>query len=330
MDVPARPARRPAAARLAAVVSILLPLAAPLAAQDGFPHRVTGGLADLRPEGFDAESPAARERGRALLERAVARHGGDAWARHETLTVTATDAWKEPGPWWPQQNQRARFLQLLGTFTSRVTFLDGPEAGEVWGIQSWWPYKAPGEKAEAVFLVEDLPIQFYLPTLQYFNELPFRLARAPLVADLGPAELFGVEYDRVFVTWGSSEPHEDADQYVLWIKRSSGLVAKAHYTLREAARMSITPEEQRPMMRAGAAGTIHYGDYRDVDGVWLPFRQLVTLFGPQQAGPDPEAAGAWMHRLTLESATFDAAPREALLPDPALPPPADAKPESRP
>lgn len=307
--------------------ALMILFGASLFAQENmFPHRVTAGLADLRPQGWDAEDAAARARGQALLRAAVKAQGGDAWAGHTTLSVTGLDAFREPGPWWPQQNQRIRLLQRLGTFTSRVTLLDGPQTGAVWGIQSWRPYKAEDARSAPTFLDHDLPIEFYLPTLHYFNELPFRLLNAPIAIDLGGTTLHGADYDRVFVTWRTPEPTDEVDQYVVWIDRGSGLITKAHYTVRDVATMPGLPEEERATMRAGAAGTIHFSDFREIDGAFFPFRQVVTLFGPTEAGPDPGEGSSWVHIFSAEHAAFDAAPPALLLPDPALPEPADSKP----
>ena len=310
---------------LLAACSMLAASESQVSAQD-LPHRVTHGLADLRPEGLDEIPPQAAQRGRMLLHAAWARHGGDAWRRHSTLVMVGTDLWREPGPWWPQQNQRVRLRQLLGTFTSRVELLDGPEEGAVWGLQSWRPYKVTPGGERPAFVDDDLRIEFYLPSLQYFNELPFRLTDAPIVADLGPADLHGLAYDRVFVTWGSPQPAAEVDQYVLWIDRQLGLVTKAHYTVRDAATMPFVPEEQRPVMRAGAAGTIHFSDFRTVGGVQVPFRHVVTMFGPAQASADPGETPAWVHIFEAEEAAFESGPATGLLPDPELPAPADRKP----
>ncbi|MDA8020992.1 MAG: hypothetical protein MPN21_26440 [Thermoanaerobaculia bacterium] len=304
---------------------ILVTPASVLSAQE-LPHRVTDGLADLRPEGLDVTAPQVAERGRALLRAAWERHGGAAWKEHATLQMTGTDFWREPGPWWPQQNQDVRLLQLLGTFTSRATLLDGPGAGSVWGLQSWRPYKVSADDSRPTFLDTDLAIEFYLTSLHYFNELPFRLMDAPIVADLGPEELHGLTYDRVFVTWNAPQPTTDADHYVVWIERFRGLITKTHYTVRDAATMPFVPDEQRPMMRAGAAGTIHFSDFRTVDGVELPFRHVVTMFGPHEAGPDPGESPAWVHIFEAREAAFDGEPAPSLLPDPTLPDPADRKP----
>ncbi len=299
--------------------------AAALAEQPAFPHAVTDGLADLRTEGF-RDTAARRTRGRELLDAAVARQGGAAWSGHTTLSVTGVDRFREPGPWWPQKDQRGEFLMALGTFTSRVELLDGPGAGAVWGIQSWRPYRAASRTASVEFLEHDLPIEFYLPTLHYFNELPFRLAAAPIVVDLGTATLHGSTYDRVLVTWGQAAPSNDVDQYVAWIDRQSGLITKVHYTVREVASLPFIADEQKPVMRAGTAGTIHFDDFRQVGGVRLPFRHVVTLFGPAQSGPEPAKDERWVHIFEIENASFDAQPITVLRPDASLPAPADRKP----
>ncbi len=288
-----------------------------------FPHRVTDGWADLRSQAVLEAREESRSRGRALLARVAERHGLAAWRRYRTLTVVAHDEWAEPGSWWPTASQAFRLDQLNGTFTSRAELLDGPAQGEIWGVQSWRGYKIMPPAAGALFASErDGALLFYLPSLHYFNELPFRLLAAPTVVDAGEGRLGNRTYDLVFVSWDEAGPSGEHDQYVLWIGRDSGLVEKAHYTVREAA--ALASPEQREMMKAGAVGTIHYEDYRDVGGVALPFRQTVTLFGPEQA-VEP-LAESFFHRILVSEARWDVVSPAALVPDPALPAPADRKP----
>ena len=288
-----------------------------------FPHTVTGGWADLRNAAVLAAGEAERARGRDLLTRTAERHGLAAWRGYATLTVVARDDWDEAGPWWPAQSQLVRLEQLNGTFTSRAELLDGPGRGQVWGVQSWRGYKiVPPARAPRFSEAPDGALSFYLPSLHYFNELPFRLLAAPNVVHAGEARLDGRDYELVFVSWEEGAPSGEHDQYVLWIAADSGLVEKAHYTVREAA--ALAPPEQAEVMRAGAVGTIHYGDYRDVGGVAIPFLQVVTLFGPEQALAPVEED--FFHRIVVSEARWDAVPPDALEPDPELPPAADRKP----
>jgi hypothetical protein len=281
------------------------------------------GYADLRTPAVEQASVESAQRGRELLERAAERHGLAAWERHTTLETTATDIWTQGG-WWPAPVQRFRSQALLGTFTSRVELLDGPGAGEIRGIQSWAPYRRRPPETDASFLQEPAPeITFYLPTLHYFAELPFRLLSAETVLDAGSRFHRGRLYDRVFVTWGPAEPHAAHDQYLLWIERESGLIAMAHYTVRDLATMNRGAV--RSMMKAVGAGTIHFDDYRRTDGVMIPFAQTVTL--PEPALTQYPVREHFLHRLEIDDARFDTVARELLVPSPALATPSDRKPD---
>lgn len=277
--------------------------------------------ADVRTPEVERASAESARQGRELLERTAQRHGLDAWNRHETLVTTATDLWPRGG-WWPMPEQRFRSELLLGTFTSRVELLDGTAAGEIRGIQSWAPYRrSPG--AERVTFLEEpaTEITFYLPTLQYFTELPFRALSAEIVLNAGEAEHRGRSYERVFVTWGAAEPHIEDDQYLLWIDKETGLVEMVRYTVREF--LPMTKGLTHALMKALGAGTIHFDDYREIDGVMLPFAQTVTLAEPSLT--QYPVSGTFHHRLELEDARFDTVPPETLTPDPSRPKPADSK-----
>lgn len=310
-----------------AIALSLLALCSPSRASTApaFPHRVTDGLADLRNHTVLAADDGASLRGRALLEAAAAKQGGVAWSRHTTLEVVGTDRWTEPSPWWPQKDQRVALRQLLGTFTSQAELLDGPAEGEVRGIQSWTRYRRPlGETSFGDPGEVDLAIAFYLPALHYFDEIVFRLLEAPTLIDAGAETLHGRSWRLVFATWGDPFPRDDVDHYVAWIAEDTGLVEKVHYTVRDIATMAIVPEDQRATMRAGATGTIHFADFREVGDVLFPFDHVVTLFGPREAAEPP--SGAFVHRFEVERAAFDTMPAEALLPLVDLPPPGDRKP----
>jgi hypothetical protein len=285
------------------------------------------GHADLRNEAVRRAGPDSERRGRELLEGLAERHGLAAWRRHTTMEVLATDSWPGGGPWWPEATQRFRTQALLGTFTSRAELLDGRGRGVVWGIQAWACYKGKSSDVAPTFLSEpDRAITFYLPTLQYFNELPFRLRSAPIVRDAGEARHRGRAYERVFVTWGGPEPRAEHDQYVLWIDRETGLLSKVRYTLRDG--VAWMPPVQATLFRSVMVGTMHYEGYREVQGVMVPHVQTVVLPPPELSRyPLHEHA---FHRLEMDEARFDTVSREALLPDPARGDVGDRKPKPAP
>jgi len=280
------------------------------------------GHADLRNQTTRRSDTENERRSREKLERLAERHGYDAWKLRTTMETVARDYWPGGGPWWPKEDQRFRSQALLGTFTSRAELLDGSGAGEIWGLQAWAPYKERNRERTWVSKSEGA-LTFYLPTLHYFNELPFRILSATVVRDGGETRHQGRTYDLVFATWRSAAPQADLDQYVLWIDRETGLLSKVRYTVREAV------PRMAPLMRKLAlplvAGTMHYEDYREVDGVQVPFLQTITREPPELTRyPLSEN---YFHRLELEEARFDTVSREALLPDPALGEPGDRKPE---
>ena len=210
---------------------------------------------------------------------------------------------------WPDATQKVKMQAILNTFTSRAELLNDGQKGKIWGIQAWAEYKQENAEAAPAFAPDD-HIRFYLPTLQYFIELPFRALTAEHVAYMGERDYRGNTYDLVFVTWGTPEPHMAADQYVLWINRSTGLIDIVHYTVRDAFRF--------------VTGSMYYGDYRDIQGVQVPFKQTVTMGGPDDAEfPLDEH---YMHQIILQRFSFDAVPRAALLPDPQREPLGDRKP----
>lgn len=287
-----------------------------------------GSLADLRNDTVRNHTEESIVAGREALEAAARRHGLKEWRSHDTVSVTAVDRWTEDNhPWWPAPSQRFRQDALIGTFTSRVRLLDGPAAGEVRGLQSWRSYRVEPGGTEPKSLSEpELAIEFYLPTLQYFNELPLRLLTAELVAHAGEIRHHGRDYELVFATWEGWEPREELDQYVAWIGKDSGLIEKLHYTLRDA--IDMAEPERRDLVRKGAVGTMHFADFREVGGVVFPFRQYVTLFGPDEAPGDLEADA--MHTVFVESVEFDVVDPRTLTPLPDLPPPSGGKPTVEP
>lgn len=288
----------------------------------GYVWLLLAAPADVRSAGLRqaGASEGSARRGRALLEELAARHGYAAWRNHRTQEVVAEDTWAGGGSFWPAQPQRYRAQRLLGTFTSRLELLDGPRRGELWGIQSWLAYS---RSADGRPLEPDPIIEFALPTFQYFDELVFRLLAAPIVLDNGTGLYNGREHQRIFATWGRPEPHVEDDQYDLWVDPDSGLMTVVHYTVRDA--MELSGAVMRPLVKVLGAGTMHYGDYRQIDGVQVAFRQTVTLEPPGKTRLPLD--DNYFHRMVFTSAGFDSFDPAVLRVDPSRPEPGDTKPD---
>lgn len=233
-------------------------------------------LADIRPDGLTDDA----EKGQALLEAAAQASGATAYAEVQGSTATMHDVWPKPyslfAP-WPEAEQSFVMKSVHPSFDTQVLFLDGKAAGQTWGITDWktWEKTEEGEASWS----KNKDAQFILPTMHYFMEFPFRMLEAPVVRYAGVEDIDGVSYERVFVTWESVEPNAEYDQYVIYIDPKTERIAKAYYTVRDAGRV--------------IAGTMHFQDMREVDGVWFSYEMVVT-------GKPQDPLDDYMHRVVVE------------------------------
>ena len=249
-----------------------------------------GCLVDIRPSSIESmnDEAGAAERGRAMLEAAAEAHGGlDAWNERQTVTVEMIDTWhglvaRLANP-WPSASVHVRLEQRLHSFDSRATFLGEANPGLEWGIHEGRTWSVDeGEVSHE----QRNNIAFILPTMHYFSEIPYRLLEAPILLDAGPETIGGVAYPRVFATWSSTKPNADFDQYIVYLDPETGRIAMTYYTVREIAGF--------------VSGTMHYEDYTEIDGAWLPMTMYVT--------PKPtDEVDDNMHFMEVRSWSFDEA-----------------------
>ena len=187
--------------------------------------------------------------------------------------------------------------------------MDGLWKDSILGVQSWQGYKQKDFGSPLVKSGDPI-LLFYLPSIQYFNELPFRLVSAQFITHAGEGKHKGKTYDLVYSTWGSLEANPDFDQFVLWIDQETSLVTMCHYTVRQAF--------------PAAAGTIYYDSYKTVQGVTLPFKHFVLVEWPDEIRFPLEQN--FFHRVEIRHARFDAVADDTLLPLNGLPEPRDWKP----
>lgn len=244
----------------------------------------------------------AAVKGKQLLLTAAQVHGIEKATRYTTAEFTFADEWtglmgKFMNP-WPENNKSMRMQTLLGTFTSRVEFLEGKGAGEIWGIQAWAAYKQENKNTEVVF-EEDGTIQFFLPTQHFFSELPFRVLQAEIISYMGDGSLDGKEYYLVLATWGTPEPNSEYDQYVIWINKETSLIEKMSYTVRD--------------MFSFMEATIHFSDFKNTQGVMVPFKHTTTMDRPEDV--DYDMTEEYLHQITFTDFRFDTFDEAELLAD---------------
>ena len=257
-------------------------------------------VADIRPtelkKGKIAEAGASK--GRQILARSANMHGIEKWNMRNSLEIIGLDDWLH---WmgrtfinpFPNARQEIKLQLLLGTWTSRLELLDASESREVWGIQAWNTYRSQVGQ-NPVFEPDD-DIRFFLPTFQWWFEFPFRIVSATVITALSDTQ--NSSFDRVFVTWNSLEPNREIDQYIVCVNKETDLIDRIEYTIRD--------------MGGFATGATNFLDYRLVDSVMVPFEFEASVIMP---GGFEQV----MHRVTVNSASWDTIIPEGLLPNPDL------------
>lgn len=268
------------------------------------------GLADLRQDTLLEEAthiaPPSRQKGSEILARMLETHGGkEAFDSLRTMCAEVEDTWpswfmrKVVVP-WRVDPQRFRLCMQPGRDNSQLTFLDGPDRGEVWGIQHWATYTLDTARAQPHF-EGDEAIWFWLPTVQYFIEAAFRLHEAQYMGYAGEREYDGRIHDGVFLTWESVEPSRRMDQYVAWVERETGRLGLLEYTVRDMFRF-VT----------GTAVYSRYEAHQTPNGkTSLTYPGLVTIHSGEVEDGDV------LHVMEIEHITFDAVEEASLVPEPS-------------
>jgi len=252
----------------------LLPLAVAVAA-------LGGCLADLRPEPLaERASPRDPERARAILERAAAAQVGSgrpAWRELPGVRAELTDAFHglvgAVACPWPEDPQELRVRFRPAADDAVIAFRDADGGERRWGVHDWNAWvEEPGEPPR---YADDEDVLFWVPTLVYFLELPFRLPEATVVDYGGEAEVDGAPCDVVYATWSSYGPVDAVDQYVAYCRREDGLLVRADFTVRDVADF--------------VTAAVRYADFREAGGYLLPHE--ITIGDPPE---DP------LHVYTVE------------------------------
>lgn len=245
----------------------------------------------LKKEGLTIQS---NEHGKVLLESAWKRQGYDVFAKHKVYAFRGHDIWKGPmgkmGQIWGETDVDLEFKYAVNTFDGRVSFLDGERKGTSVGLQNWNYYET-NLAGETSFPEADKRVMFGIPAFQYFTEMVGRLRTAPIISYAGEDEFRDKTFDLVFCSWGSEEPHVEADQYLVWICKETGLVEVVQYTIRE--NYLKTPGYKM------VYGAVEYDKFKEVEGVNIAHRQTVYVFNPKKN------MKKFLHQVDITEFAFD-------------------------
>ena len=242
--------------------------------------------ADLRPKGFNPSAKGSEEKAVFYLKKMQDAHGGkDLWLSKNYAVYALRDYWpswimqKIAMP-WEFSGQKIKVTSVLGSDDGRLEFMEGENVGTSWGVQNWVTYSK--SESKPLIFKDDTDIKFWIPTIKYFTELPFRIVEAPLRRFIGRSTQNNKHYLKVYVTWNSLEPNDEYDQYILWINEQSYILEYVEYTVRD--------------IMASVRGILYYYDYRIVDGIKIPFGMRVL--------ENPDDNKSVMHDMVLETAHF--------------------------
>lgn len=210
---------------------------------------------------------------------------------------------------WPDVVTNIEIRSAVGTFDGQVILEDGKKQGLTAGLQSWKYYEQEAGDALEFQKRHNAKLVFGVTAYQYFTEMADRLRNAELVTYGGETQFNGKTYDLVFVTWKKLKSHKKNDQYLVWVNRENNRLEYCEFTIHD------------PFLPGGSMlpGSIEFADFKNVDGIAIPHLQYVYLGSPKV---DREKN---LHRLVINSFTFDGFDASELRPDASLKSLGDAK-----
>lgn len=246
-------------------------------------------LSDLR-KGNDISDNEAKVK--QLMAEMGKAHGISHWSDFETYQVIFEDEFygfigKQGNP-FKEQKIELSLNYIPKTFNGQLEILSGKEKGDIWGMQEWETY-TKNSAGEAVFK-KDKNIEFWVPTYQYFIELPNRIQEANQLAYAGQKVINGINCEGVLASWKSTAPQKDIDQYIIWINADNKQIIKVEYTVRD--------------MYKFITGAAYYEDYKNYEGVLLPSKMPV----------ESNLVKGLLHTMQIKDLKINQLDKESLLP----------------
>lgn len=227
---------------------------------------------DLRPTYLGnkiAEKDFAK--GKALVKEMQDAYGGkENWLAHKTGTYVQTADWygdKFGVANWDTIPQKFQMTATLGTDNAEFTLLNGPNKGQIWGVQNWKSFqKKDGQTA----FISNEKYQHKLIYKNYWFQFPFRFSEAPIIAYAGERTVNGEAYDLLYATWESEAANRKHDQYVLYLNKQTRMVKWLNFTVREKANFTNI--------------TAQFTDFKTINGIAVPFNQYISWGKPGENG----------------------------------------------
>lgn len=279
-------------------------------------------VADLRTDRIKNATPSSidslRTEGIKILNSAYEKQGLEHFVQHKNYQFTAHEMWYgflgKVANSWPVNDVQLQFSYRINSFDGRMEILEGEKKGAFFGLQSWEYYEGNANKKADFEVKRNEKIVFTIPAYHYFMELLIRLKNVPVIEYAGNAKVDGIAYQMVLATWGNnSKPTTEYDQYLVYINTQTGLMDYCTYTAHGSQLMGSK----------SATATIHYSNYKTINGALIPMQQKVILSKPSNSAQP-------IHQMTISAFEFDVVSDGILFPNKNLKPVGDEKPTTTP
>ncbi|MFD2563774.1 hypothetical protein [Aquimarina rubra] len=273
------------------------------------------GSVDLRSDYLLSNPNQTDIKGRELLETSMKKMGYDKFSKTDVYEVTAQFNWKKgwlimPMNAFPGNNKNdLQFRFATNTFDGQLEYLEGRKKGVIQGLQSWQGYKIKNENDELKQHKHDRYI-WGLATYHYILEAPFRMLDATIIRYAGEREFENQQYDLVYATWGSEEPNNQYDRWLIYINKETGFIDLTEVTINDFF---------IKMPKGLQHGTVRFDLKKTNIGTYLPNKISIQLLSPKKED-------SYVYYFTLSDYKFDGFNKDILYPIGGLPMYGNSKP----
>ena len=203
--------------------------------------------------------PDLREKAITIFERSLNHRGGyNTYKSFESVRLRGADVWHSSFVrfFTPVTEQEQEFEVIFATAggTIKYIFLNGKRKGQYIGLENGKTYRATKEKRE---FTDSSKIRVYLEPLTDYFQWPYKLFESPVLLYVGEENIENESYHLIFASSGGVTASPEHDQYVIYINKKTYHVDYIDFTLRS--------------LFESYKGTLHYGDFRTVQGLVVPF-----------------------------------------------------------
>ncbi|MEM6268502.1 MAG: hypothetical protein AAF998_03650 [Bacteroidota bacterium] len=255
-------------------------------------------LSDLRTTEMKAaiDAPGSTQKARRLMQTCFLAHGADKWENYETVTFDFEDRFEKlkfASP-FPGGGAAMTLSYVPDAADAHMRVKEGKKAGLIWGLSNWYSWEQKAKSGSERKWKHNRRIKFWLPTWQYFLQLPLKIMEAPIMRHGGEREIQGKKYEILFATWNTDEPQKEYDQYALYINAETKLIDLVEYTVRGVNKSVV--------------GTCVYSGYKQVEGIQIPL--VMNVLGPKIDYDDPSI----LHVMKVNGVEFNQIDQQELQP----------------